>query len=339
MSESKFWDEAARIVFVSIVEKFFNSQEDLSNRDIADIILKQDLDGIQKLVRDTYASAMLDLKSPKTAASIAFVLATYLNSLKLNNGKRNDSFSIRRWMHEYQKDSMLFITLPNALDAELRPLQAAWFEIVINNLLSQGQTTQHKTWIILDELATIQRIPSLAKGLSVARSYGGCFVLGIQNIAQMKEIYGSNATQDISSECNTRCIFRTNDPDTARWVSDNIGQSETNEYMEGLSYGANEMRDGVTLNKHSKLKQVVLPAEIQNLPRLELYLKMSGYPVTKTKIQYKQRKNIAKGFLQREDINMTNSSVVEEIGGNMSDLSKEYDTIPEDNNDRNNDIF
>jgi type IV secretory pathway TraG/TraD family ATPase VirD4 len=225
-----------------------------------------------------------------------FVLATYLSSLKLYNTEPSQSFSIRKWLHNDQHDSILFITSQSYLDAELAPLQTTWFEIAISGILAQNNNDR-KTWVIIDELASLNAIPVLHQGLSRARSYGGCFVLGLQNIAQLEEVYGQKIAQDISSECNTRCIFRSNDPNTAKWLADNIGQTETTEYKEGVSYGAHAIRDGVSVNKVENIKNLVLPSEILNLKDLCLLLKMTHYSVVKTQIEYQTRPKLQQPFV------------------------------------------
>lgn len=45
-------------------------------------------------------------------------------------------------------------------------------------------------WFILDEAPSLQRIPELAETLAEARKFGGCFVLGMQNMAQLVHVYG-----------------------------------------------------------------------------------------------------------------------------------------------------
>ena len=69
---NKIWDEAARIAFTGIVEKLFSKDEDLSNREIVDMILRQDMGKVAKLVKHTYAQSTIDPNSPKTAASVLY---------------------------------------------------------------------------------------------------------------------------------------------------------------------------------------------------------------------------------------------------------------------------
>lgn len=301
-SGDKIWDEAARIALSGILEKFIGMGENLTNREIVDRVLRQDLKEVSKLVRNTYAQGTLDLNSPKTAASVLFVLSSHLNSLRLTRGTKNESFSIKKWLRDENRDSILFISSQHDLNSELAPLITAWFEIAISGILSQSQNMNRKTWVILDELPTIHKIPSLPQGLSVARSYGGCFVLGMQNIAQMREIYGKNTTEDISSECNTRCIFKTNDPDTARWMVQNLGEEEITEFKEGVSYGAHAMRDGISVSEQSRIKSLILPSEIQTMKKLNLLLKMPNYPVVKTALEYKPREEIECPFVHDKSL-------------------------------------
>jgi type IV conjugative transfer system coupling protein TraD len=299
-SGDNIWQEAARIALSSVLEKMICTDMTMTNQELVELLLKQDMQGVSQLLKNTHAQAIVDLNSPKTAASVMFVLSAHLRSLRLTYGRREESFAIRRWLAEHDRDSRLFISAPEDISSELKPLQTAWFEIVINSLLSGDGEAKEKTWVILDELPTLQKIPSLGRGLAVARSYGGCFVLSMQNIAQLRETYGRNLAEDISSECNTRCIFKANDPDTARWLTQNIGDIEVEEYKEGISYGASSMRDGISVNKQERIKPLLLPSEIQNMQKLHLILKMSDYPAIKTKVRIKKRKIKEAGFISNE---------------------------------------
>ena len=63
------------------------------------------------------------------------------------------------------------------------------------------------------------------------------------------------------------------DRDTAQWSADSLGRSEVEEVAEGYSYGANTIRDGVSLTPRRELRSLALHSEIMRLPNLEGYLK------------------------------------------------------------------
>lgn len=231
-----------------------------------------------------------------------FNLSTYLNGLRLVDGTQRNSFSIRDWVLKDQDDSFLFISSKSDSESITRPLQTAWWEVAFKGLLSRERNSNKKIWIILDEFASLQQIPSLLEAMSKTREYECCFVLGFQNIAQIEQIYGRDS-KTLNSLCNTRCIFKTPDPETARWVSQNIGEQEYRQVNEGLSYGAHQMRDGVSVNKQTMYKSVVLPSEVQNLKDLELYIQLPGYSFVKTRLKWQARKIHNLGLVECERSN------------------------------------
>ena len=296
---SYIWNEAARIVFSELVGKFLSA--DMSNKEIADTVMRQDAKTIIKLLKGTYAQSIIDTHAPETTGGVLFTMTSYLNSLQLCDNKKLESFSIKEWIKE-SSDSFLFITSHQPCMSELIPIQTVWWEIAFKNLLSIERNPSKKTWIILDEVGSLQGIPSLADTMSKTREYGCCFVLGMQDIGQLEDKYGDKLARTISTLCNTRCVFRTPDPYTAQWISKNIGDQEIEQVKEGLSYGAHQMRDGVSVNKHNVVKSLVLPSEIQNLRDLELYLQLPNHPFVKTNIEWKERQSISKPFIDNCEI-------------------------------------
>lgn len=298
-SQDKVWNEAARVVSATVIEKLYREKPHLTNKEIADILLKQDIKSMSKLLKGTYAQSIIDPAASDTAAGVMFNLSTYLNSLGLVDGTKRDSFSIREWILKDHDDSFLFISTKTDSEAITRSLQTAWWEVAFKSMLSRERASDKKIWVILDEFASLQHIPSLLEAMSKTREYGCCFVLGFQNIAQIEQIYGRDS-KTLNSLCNTRCIFKTPDPETARWVSQNIGEQEYNQVNEGLSYGAHQMRDGVSVNKQTMYKSVVLPSEVQNLKDLELYIQLPGYSFVRTQLKWQARKIHNLGLVECE---------------------------------------
>lgn len=135
-------------------------------------------------------------------------------------------------------------------------------------------------------------MPSLAKSnslntaLAESKKYGGCFVVGIQNIFQLNKIYGSAAANDLLDLFNSKFIFRVGDQQTAHRSAMMLGEKEICKIQESLSYGLNTIRDGVNINTIEQKKQV-LPAEIMSLPNLSCFVKLAGhYPISKLNMQW-----------------------------------------------------
>ena len=137
---------------------------------------------------------------------------------------------------------------------------------------------------MIDELISLNKQETLSKTLAEIRKDGGCIAAGIQNIPQLQEQYGHAETRSLTSLFNTKVIFRNGDPETAKYMSEMLGEQEILESVEGISYGAHQMRDGVSLNEQKRMKPVVSATVIMSLNDLEAYLKLPGnLPVTKLK--------------------------------------------------------
>ena len=95
-------------------------------------------------------------------------------------------------------------------------------------------------------------------------------------------------------------MFAAPDRDTAQWSADSLGRSEIEEGAEGVSYGADPYRDGVTLTPRRELQSLALPSEITRLPNLTGYLKLPGpFPVARIELEYVKRPKTAPRFVPR----------------------------------------
>lgn len=77
-----------------------------------------------------------------------------------------------------------------------------------------------------------------------------------------------------------------------------LGVQEVSELVENISYGAHQMRDGVSLNDQRRDKQAVKPDVLMRLPNLHGFLKVAGdYPIANIKFDIKDRPSIAPDFV------------------------------------------
>lgn len=298
-----FWIHAARTIFAMSSQQLANDPKRSTAR-LLQYLFTSDLDSIYQLLKGTEAETLVSEKTAKTALNVKSVLVNYLRSLKYLR-KTTTPFSIRQWV-QTEEDSWLFITSQGDKHETLKPLISAWLNTAANALLSLRPDPKRRIWLFLDELPTLHRLPYLPEAFAEARKFGGCLVAAVQSIEQLKKIYGQHAAHEIAGLCNTRVFFRSTDASTAQWVSQNLGQSECEETQEGISYGANTIRDGVSIGKHRFIKQPILSAEVEALDDLDAYLRLKGqWPVTKIRFTPASRPCVAKSFIART---LTNSA-------------------------------
>ena len=216
-------------------------------------------------------------------------------------------FSIKAWVNDPDdKPGLLFLSAPESHIDSLRPLIGFWAELVVGALLSRHDISRHPTWLLLDEFASLGRIDKLADGPQRLRKYGGAIVLGLQQVSQIQEIYGQDRARTIMGQCATKLILRAQDPETAQFLSEQLGRRLVRRMDESTSFGANSIRDGVGLSPKEELEPVALPEDILNQPKFQGYLRLSNarpdlaFPIAPVKFAYRDRPQVAPGFVPVE---------------------------------------
>ena len=294
-----FWVTAARQLFSNGAGVFWKRGVE-DNKVLVDHLLKTDLTALAEAMEGTVAQSIVDPENPKTALSVRAMLTANLSALEFlpDTGK---PFSIRDWISDEDRDGFLFLTSRGDQHASLRGLISTWLEIAVNAMLTLAQDDGRRIWVILDELPTLHQVPSLQPGLAESRQFGGCFVLGVQVASALRDLYGRNGAETISGLCGTRVVLAAPDRDTAQWSADSLGRSEVEEVAEGYSYGANTIRDGVSLTPRRELRALALPSEIMRLENLSGYLKFPGpFPVASIRLKYVARPAAAERFAPRK---------------------------------------
>jgi type IV secretory pathway TraG/TraD family ATPase VirD4 len=116
--------------------------------------------------------------------------------------------------------------------------------------------------------------------------------------------------------------MRQNDPETAEWIAKSFGQIEIMEAQQGLSYGANDMRDGVSLTQLRKLRPLLIPSEVSNLDDLEGYIRLPGrLPVAHVQLQWKNPRLVAPAFIQSTAARVFSGVTVSEAAASAPTVS------------------
>lgn len=280
-----FWIKAARMIFVSTAHELRNHPE-RSNLMLLQYLLTADLGKIHDLLRHTEAESLVSEKVQKTALNVKTVMATYLKSL-LYLSNEGEVFSIRNWILNDNDSSSLFISSEGRKHATLTPLISAWMNTATKELLGLKPSQSRRIWFILDELDSLHVLPFLSGSQAEGRKFGGSFLLGYHGASQLRTTYGYDGATKLSNLASTRLFLRQPEEADASYASKNIGDSEIEEVNESISYGANTMRDGISVSKQKSRKPLVLPIEIQTADDLTGYLRVKGdFPAAKIKIPY-----------------------------------------------------
>jgi type IV secretory pathway TraG/TraD family ATPase VirD4 len=159
----------------------------------------------------------------------------------------------------------------------LKPVMSLILDFLILRLTAQNQRTMRPVWLILDELPTLDTLPTLPLALAESRKANLRLVLGFQGRGQLDELYGTKVTDTILSVCRTRIFLRATDPEAAKWASDCIGEVEKEQVREGRSASDWGVQSSTNAMTDRKTESAILRSEIGDLEDLVGYFKTSGY--------------------------------------------------------------
>ena len=321
-----FWQKTARLLFACGASAFWK-ENNYNLQELLYLLTSADMKELAAKMEGTEMQSIISTDQPKTALSVRSMLTSNIHALGFLPPVK-EPFSIREWVQNTDQSGFLFLSSHAATHEVRRAMIATQIEMAIVAKLSMSKGSPQRLWLIIDELPTLAQIPSLSSGLRESRQFGMSIVLGTQVFSELKDLYGHQAAITLSGNCNTRLCLATPDRDTANWMSDGLGRVQIEKITEGLSYGASEIRDGVTQNRREELQPLVLPSDLMSLEKLQGFLKLPReLPVAQIRLKPKNRKEIAEAFIP---IDERTDPLTGEVYDNKSLQPSGPPTIPEE---------
>ncbi|STX55681.1 conjugative transfer protein TraD [Legionella beliardensis] len=297
-----FWVNASRTVF-SCLSAVMRHHPERSLEKFLKLILTDEFSALEEHLQGTPAATLVSGKIEKTAISIRATLTTYLKSfsaLAELNQEGKKPFSIRDYILDEQQKGWLFISSNGETHKSLKPLISMWLAQASLALLSLAPDRSRRIWFICDELPSLHKLPLLGETIAEVRKFGGCFLLGMQSFSQLTKVYGQAGAKEIFDLLNTRFFFRSPSAEMARLVASELGEEEIEESRENYSYGANSIRDGISLGSQRVTRPIVSYPQIMELKDLHCFVRLPGhYPITALSLDLGFRATKDKGFIER----------------------------------------
>ena len=319
-----FWVSSSRTIFSDTAMRFA-SDKDRSIEKFLTALLSIDLKSLREFLKNTPSANLVEEKIEKTAISIRSVVTNYAKALRYLQGLDKEgkpAFSIREWMTDAQYDnSWLFISTTARHRKSVRPLISMWLSLATIYLQSMGEDADRRVWFIIDEKTSLQKIPEFSETLAEARKYGGCFVIGIQNMPQLINVYGREVAKSIFDLLNTRAYGRSPSAEVAKIVEEELGHQRRREAREQNSFGLDQIRDGISISRDKVKEPVVDYDNIMSMPNLRFYFRLPGeYPVVKLDLKYRKQKKYHEALIERDFHDALSPALEQLIQSNERDM-------------------
>jgi type IV secretory pathway TraG/TraD family ATPase VirD4 len=234
---------------------------------------------IDRLVAGTPYAAMINSESPDQRNGVLGSLNRVADALSLLPDEKQ---AHGRWNTvEWSKTGRgwLFFPSTNMTRDRLMPLFSLLFDLLVmraqDEAAEEGSSVR-RVWFILDEVAALQKLPKLHDAITRNRKTNNPVVLGFQGRSQLQKHYGLDA-EVMFSQPGTKIFLRTSEPESAKWISETIGEVETEQLRESRSREHSpRYRQSRSDQLERRIEPLVLPSQIMGLEDRRGYLKIGN---------------------------------------------------------------
>jgi len=233
------------------------------------------------------------LAEDKVRANILIGLATKLKLFSIKGIKNitgSTTIDIKKIGAKKERPIALFILMPDK-DRTFSPIINSIVTTILNQLYKTaygyGNTLYSPTFLILEEMANIGRIPNIQVMLGTMRSRRIYPMLIWQSLPQMKNRY-KDCWEDILSMCDTHLYLGINDDFTAQYCSRFLGNTTIK--IQGVSKSIGSFSESARQSESQNyyMRNLMLPDECKRLCQKRLILNQrSFYPSLLYKVQYR----------------------------------------------------
>jgi type IV secretory pathway TraG/TraD family ATPase VirD4 len=287
--EKEFFTDAPRRVLAHLLKK------KPQPRDILKWMAEPEW--IERMVKGTPLAALLDPGAPAQRAGVLSSLNMVADCLELLpewDEAKGKTFATAEWYTERKR--WVFLTSQPAYREKILPLHSAWLDLFILRMMGYcADPAARPVWFVLDELASLHKLPQLHTAVTENRKYGNPVVLGFQGRSQLEKRYGQDAEAMLSQPA-TKVFFKTSEPRAAKWVSEAIGEIEVERLKESRSMGLLAGKKSYAMEIATK--PLVMASEISGLEPLRAFIKRENQ-VVPVRFQLAKKRAGRPDFIER----------------------------------------
>lgn len=160
-------------------------------------------------------SYISDDRSPQTQGVMS-ELQQLSREIFLGNFKKRGTLSMRELVRA-KGGRFIFIEYDLGIGNMLTPIYSLLFDMAIKEALCRKKS-EGSVYFVADEFRLIPNLQHVDDAVNFGRSLGVKFMIGIQNVEQVFEVYGESRARSILSGFLTSVSFRVNDAGSKEFI-------------------------------------------------------------------------------------------------------------------------
>ncbi|HKM04492.1 MAG TPA: type IV secretion system DNA-binding domain-containing protein [Lachnospiraceae bacterium] len=224
-----FFPNAAKDIFSAILTHFTRNRESIScdNQKLREFLDSSPTAEIREMLKQhpdmqSMISYIFDDKSPQTQGVLS-ELQQMAREILLGNFKKAGTLSMRELVRS-KGGKFIFIEYDLGIGNMLSPIYSLLFDMAIKEALCRKKS-EGSVYFVTDEFRLISNLQHVDDAVNFGRSLGVKFMIGIQNVEQVYEVYGEQRARSILSGFLTSVAFRVNDAGSKKYIKDLHGRN------------------------------------------------------------------------------------------------------------------
>ncbi|HML42904.1 MAG TPA: type IV secretory system conjugative DNA transfer family protein [Hyphomicrobium zavarzinii] len=184
---------------------------------------------------------------------------------------------------KHRNVSVFLVLPPDRLSTYSR-----WLRLIVSQSLTDMARDPAKpaapVLYLLDEFAALGHLAPVERAMGLMAGYGVQLWPILQDVHQLRATYGQRAGTFLSN-AGVLQVFGVNDHDSARLVSDLLGQETV--VFQTMSRALDSEKSGISYGEQHTARPLLTPDEVRNLPQhLELLFLAGKRPIVAGKLAY-----------------------------------------------------
>jgi len=267
-SADPMWSHAAQEVFVACLVHLQEAKgRDWGWADLAAVVTANDETLIEH-ARNHNPNALRLLNQPDSRTTTS-ILQTFQANMRIVmilaeawSDPSADRFSIRAWLHKPNPRQPLILQQ----DPGYPELSSIWIGSMLGLLASAvgsptlTESRDRRVWLFLDEFPQLPPIKQFPTFLELGRSKGIAVVIGAQDTAQIRAVYGPDQAKSWFGMTGTKVVTRINASEAAEDISRLIGDQEVERRIQSATRSAG--RVSITESHQRATRRVITASEL-----------------------------------------------------------------------------
>ncbi|MFT3832635.1 MAG: type IV secretion system DNA-binding domain-containing protein [Micropruina sp.] len=226
-SNNRIWTNMAQDLLAALIIVYVRSGNRYTNRDIRAMS-----DKLTAAQMRSFIEPHVDLRGTlqyiakddsNTTVSVMIFLQQAIRQVFSSTFREAGDFSVRGFLKQ-RGGRALFLEYDVSLGTTLGPVFRTLIDIALKESLGRNRTPG-RVVMVLDEFALLPPLRHMDAGLNFGRSLGMRFVVGTQNVGQIRETYGEGLANSILGGFGTVFAFRLFDQLSRDYIAQRFGRN------------------------------------------------------------------------------------------------------------------